>query len=415
MKEKSRIKLAALILIVGFVGWVLVNGLSLGTYKIVPVKEAMRYGLDLTGGVYVVLEAQESETDPVTEEKINRAIATIRQRIDGLGVSEPIIARQGDNRIRISIPDIQDQQEALELIGKTAQLEFIGPDDEVVITGAHVIESNAVYQTNSLGAQEAVVSLKLNEEGTALFAQATQKFLNQVIEIKLDGDVISEPMVSAVITNGEAVIQGMGTIEQAGNLAMLIKAGALPVQLDPVEIRTIGPTLGQDSFEKSILGGLIGIFLVLAFMLLYYRAPGFVACIALSIYILLFLLSSAMLGYTLTLPGIAGIILSVGMAVDANVIIFERIKEELRLGKSLLASVDAGFKLGLSAIVDANVTTLIAAGVLFAMGTGSVRGFAVTLMLGIAWSLFTSLFLTKRILKTLINASLINNKKMYGA
>ncbi|QSX08778.1 protein translocase subunit SecD [Alkalibacter rhizosphaerae] len=415
MKGKNRIKLTVLILIVAFVGWVLVNGLSLGNYKVIPVKDALNYGLDLTGGVYVVLEAQETEGDPVTDEKINRAIATIRQRIDALGVSEPVIARQGDDRIRISIPDIQDQQEALELIGKTAQLEFITPDEEVVITGAHVVESNAVYQNNSMGVQQAVVSLKLNAEGTEAFAEATQEFLNQVIEIKLDGEVISSPVVGAVISNGEAVIEGMGSIEEAGNLAMLIKAGALPVALDPVEIRTIGPTLGQDSFSKSLLGGLIGIALVLAFMLLYYRAPGFVACIALSIYILLFLLSSAALGYTLTLPGIAGIILSIGMAVDANVIIFERVKEELKLGKSLLAAVDAGFKRGFTTIVDANVTTLIAGVVLFAMGSGSVRGFAVTLMLGIGWSLFTSMFLTKRILKTFINASLINNRKMYGA
>lgn len=415
MKGKNRIKLAVLLLVVGFFGWIMVNGLSVGNYRVIPVGEALNYGLDLTGGVYVVLEAQETEGDPVTDEKINRAIATIRQRIDALGVSEPVIAKQGDNRIRISIPDIQDQQEALELIGKTAQLEFITPDNEVVITGAHVLESDAVYQTNSLGAREAVVSLKLNEEGTAAFAKATQTYLNQIIEIKLDGEAISTPVVSAVITNGEAVIQGMASIEEAGNLAMLIKAGALPVTLDPVEIRTIGPTLGQDSFDKALLGGLIGVSLVLAFMLLYYRAPGFVACIALSIYLLLFMLSSALLGYTLTLPGIAGIILSVGMAVDANVIIFERIKEELKKGKSLLASVDAGFSQGIVAIIDANVTTLIAGGVLFAMGSGSVRGFAVTLMLGIAWSMITSIFVTKRILKTLINASLINNKKMYGA
>lgn len=415
MKGKNRIKLTALILIVGFVGWVLINGLSLGNYKIIPVKDALNYGLDLTGGVYVVLEAQETQDDPVTDEKINRAIATIRQRIDALGVSEPVIARQGENRIRVSIPDIQDQQEALELIGKTAQLEFISPDGDVVITGAHVEESNAVYQNNSLGLQEPMVSLKLNEEGAEAFAAATAQYLGQVIEIRLDGEIISQPVVNSVISDGEAVIQGMESIDEAGNLAMLIKAGALPVTLEPVEIRTIGPTLGQNSFDKGLLGGLIGIILVLAFMLLIYRAPGFVACIGLSIYILLFLLSSTMLGYTLTLPGIAGIILSIGMAVDANVIIFERIREELRLGKSLLASVDAGFKRGFTTIVDANVTTLIAGVVLFALGSGSVRGFAVTLILGIFWSLVTSLFLTKRILRTFIHASLISNKKMYGA
>ncbi|WP_207740718.1 protein translocase subunit SecD [Alkalibacter mobilis] len=415
MELKNRVKLSAILVIILIIGWILINGMSLGNYKIIPVKDAINYGLDLTGGVYVVLEAEETETDPITDEKINRAIATIRQRIDALGVSEPVIARQGDTRIRISIPNISDQQEALELIGKTAQLEFVGPDGETVITGEHVMDSTAVYQNNSMGIQEAVVSLKLNEEGTQAFAQATQEFLNQVIEIKLDGEVISAPVVNAVITDGQAVIQGMGDIDEAGNLAMLIKGGALPVQLDAVEIRTIGPTLGQDSFDKSLLGGMIGVALVFAFMFLYYRAPGFVSTIALSIYIILFMLSSVAIGYTLTLPGIAGIILSIGMAVDANVIIFERIREELKLGKSVLASVDAGFKRGFTTIIDSNVTTLIAGVVLFTLGSGSVRGFAVTLMLGIILSLFTSFVLTKRILKTFINASILNNKKMYGA
>ncbi|SHE27025.1 protein translocase subunit SecD [Alkalibacter saccharofermentans] len=415
MKSKSRIKLAVLLLLVISAGWVLLNGLSIGTYRVLPVKEAINYGLDLTGGVYVVLEAQDSEDDPVTDDKINRAIATIRQRIDGLGVSEPVIARQGDKRIRVSIPDIQDQQQALEIIGKTAQLEFLSPEGEVVITGAHVEDSNAIYQTNNLGIEEAVVSLKLNSEGTQAFAQATEEYLGQVIEIRLDGEVISAPVVNSVISDGEAVIQGMRNIEEAGNLAMLIRAGALPVQLDPVEIRSIGPTLGQDSFDKSVMGGMIGIALVLAFMLLYYRAPGFVACVSLGIYILLFLLTAALIGFTLTLPGIAGIILSIGMAVDANVIIFERIREELRLGKSLMPALDAGFRRGFTTIIDSNVTTLIAGVVLFALGSGSVRGFAVTLMIGIGLSLFTTLLITKRILKLFINTSLVNNKKMYGA
>ncbi|HAE63175.1 MAG TPA: protein translocase subunit SecD [Eubacteriaceae bacterium] len=415
MKSKSRIKFAVLLLIVISAGWILMNGLSIGTYRVLPVKEAINYGLDLTGGVYVVLEAQESEEDPITDDKINRAIATIRQRIDALGVSEPVIARQGDERIRVSLPNIQDQQEALEIIGKTAQLEFLDPEGEVVITGAHVVDSSAIYQTNNLGIEEAVVSLELNDEGTEAFAKATEEHLGQVIEIRLDGEVISAPVVNSVISDGQAVIQGMSNIDEAGNLAVLIKAGALPVQLDPVEIRSIGPTLGQDSFDKSLMGGMIGISLVLAFMFLYYKAPGFVACISLGIYVLLFLLSSALIGYTLTLPGIAGIILSIGMAVDANIIIFERIREELKIGKSLLPSLEAGFRRGFTTIIDSNVTTLIAGVVLFVLGSGSVRGFAVTLMLGIALSLFTTLLLTKRILKLFINTSLINNKKMYGA
>ncbi|NTW72322.1 MAG: protein translocase subunit SecD [Eubacteriaceae bacterium] len=415
MKNKNRIKFSAILLLIILSGYILLNGISIGQYKLIPVKEAMNYGLDLTGGVYVVLEAKDSKTDPLTDEKMNRAMATIRQRIDSLGVSEPVITKQGTNRIRVSLPDVQNQQDALDIIGKTAQLEFIDPDGNVVITGAQVKDSNAVYETDSLGSKEAVVSLELNDQGAKAFAEATQKYLNQIIEIKLDGEVISAPTVNAVIADGKAVIQGMSDIDEAGKLATLIKAGALPVELTPVETRTIGPTLGQDSFNKSLFGGMIGIALVLAFMLLYYRAPGFIADLALIIYLLLFLLIASVIGITLTLPGIAGIILSVGMAVDANVIIFERIKEELRLGKSLLASIDTGFKRAFSTIFDSNITTIIAGLVLFAMGSGSVRGFAVTLILGIILSMFTSLIITKQVLKIFVNASFITNKKMYGA
>jgi len=396
-------------------GVLMVNGLSIGKYEVLPVSNALKYGLDLTGGVYVVLEAQDTADDPISDDKIDRSIATIRQRIDNLGVSEPVIARQGTNRIRVSIPDIQDQDEALDLIGKTAQLEFIDPNGEVVLTGAHVEESNAVYQTSDTNQKLAVVTLKLNAEGTEAFAKATKEFINQTIEIQLDGEVISSPNVESEITGGEAVITGMADLEEAGNLAMLVRAGALPVQLEPVEIRTVGPTLGQNSLDKSIVGGLIGIGLVFAFLLLYYKVPGFIACLALTIYILLNFLAMTLIGITITLPGIAGMILSVGMAVDANVIIFERIKEELKLGKSLMASIDAGFKRAFSSIVDGNSTTIIAGVVLFALGSGTVRGFATNLILGVAISMFTSLIITKRLLKLFAKTEMIKNNKLYGA
>ena len=343
-KSKSTIGFVLILAIIASVSFTMINGLQIGIYQILPVKDIVNYGLDLTGGVYVVLEAKEAEGDPVTDQKINRAIAIIQERIDGLGVSEPIIAKQGENRIRVSIPDMQDQKEALDVIGKTAQLEFVGPDGQVVLTGERVKESNAVYQTDEAGARSAVVTLKFNETGTKDFAEATAKYINQVIEIKLDGEVISAPQVQTVITGGEAVITGMANIEEAGNLSTLIQAGALPVELEPVEVRTVGPTLGQDSLEKSIIGGAIGISLVFAFMLFYYRVPGFIADLALIVYVLLNFLVYSLIGVTITLPGVAGIILSIGMAVDANVIIFERIKEELRIGKSIGAAIDSGFK-----------------------------------------------------------------------
>ncbi|MPW24561.1 protein translocase subunit SecD [Alkalibaculum sp. M08DMB] len=415
MKLKNALIFCMVLTLIFASGLVMFNGLSIGKYEVVPISEAINYGLDLTGGVYVVLEAQDSPDDPVTDEKIDRAIATIRERIDNLGVSEPIIARQGNDRIRVSIPNIQDQSEALQLIGKTAQLEFVDPNGEIVLTGAHVDQSNAVYQTDDFNRQTAVVTLKLNQEGSDAFAEATKEFINQVIEIRLDNEVISAPNVQTEITDGEAVITGMANLEEAGNLAMLIRAGALPVQLEPIEITTVGPSLGQDSLDKSILGGIIGISLVLAFILLYYRVPGLIACLALIIYILLNFLVFTLIGVTITLPGIAGIILSVGMAVDANVIIFERIKEELKLGKSLMASIDAGFKRAITAIIDGNITTIIAGVVLFALGSGTVRGFAVTLMIGVVISMFTSLTITKRLLKLFASTQFIKNNKFYGA
>ena len=414
-RSRSTIGFILVLVVMAFVSFVMINGLQIGIYQILPIKETVNYGLDLTGGVYVVLEAKETKGDPITDEKINRAVAIIQERIDGLGVSEPIIAKQGENRIRVSIPDMQDQKEALDVIGKTAQLEFVGPDGEVILTGEQVQESNAVYQTDETSARSPVVTLKFNKKGTEAFADATAKYINQIIEIKLDGEAISSPQVQTVITGGEAIITGMADIEEAGNLATLIQAGALPVELEPVEVRTVGPTLGQDSLDKSIIGGAIGISLVLAFMLIYYRMPGFIADLALIIYVLLNFLVYALIGVTITLPGVAGIILSIGMAVDANVIIFERIKEELRIGKSLGAAIDSGFKEAFSSIFDGNVTVIIAGVVLFALGSGTVKGFAVTLLIGTAISMFTALTITRHLLKMFVNTGIAKNTKLYGA
>lgn len=415
MKSKNILVFCLVLIVVLAAGFAMFNGVSFGRYELMPVSEAINYGLDLTGGVYVVLEAKDTPDDPVNDEKIDRAIATIRERIDSLGVSEPVIAKQGQKRIRVSLPNITDQDEALDLIGKTAQLEFVSPDGEVILTGENVEESNAVYQTSNAGAQEPVVTLKFDKEGTEKFAEATQKYLNQIIDIKLDDKIISSPRVEVVISDGDAVINGQADLEEAGRLATLIKAGALPVQLEPVETRGVGATLGQGSLEKSVFAAMVGIGLILLFMLFYYRVPGFIADIALIIYILIMFLIIAGIGVTLTLPGIAGIILSIGMAVDANVIIFERIKEELKLGKSLLSAVDAGFSRAFSTIIDSNLTTVIAGVVLFFLGSGSVRGFAVTLIIGIAVSMFTALVITRFLLKTFVKTQLIKNHKLYGA
>lgn len=415
MNAKYTIIFILILAIIGMGVFVEINGLSLGNYDVVPIKEGINYGLDLRGGTYVVLEAKDTPNDPVNDEKMARAIATIRQRVDALGVAEASVAKQGTKRIRVSIPDIQDQEKALEIIGKTARLEFIGPDEKVILTGGQVVDSKGVYQSNETGAEQPVVTLKFNSEGTKAFAEATEKFINQPISIVLDGQVISAPHVQNAITTGEAVITGQQSLEEAGNLATLIRAGALPVNLEPVEIRSVGPTLGQDTLSRSIKAASIGILLVFLFMIIYYRLPGVIASIALVAYMILFFGTLVTINTTLTLPGIAGLILSIGMAVDANVIIFERIKEELKLGKTIRSSIDSGFSNALSSILDGNITTMIAGIVLFFFGTGPIKGFAVTLMIGIVISMITALFITKYLMRLVVKMNLFTSTKLYGA
>lgn len=414
MKAKNLIVFLAIILLISFFAYIAVYGLNIGKYEILPVKKLIRLGLDLRGGATVLLEAKDNANDPVNEEKMERAIATIRQRIDSLGVTEPVIVRQGSRRIEVQMPEIQDPQRAIELIGQTAQLEFREENGNVVLTGNDIKKAIADYSGNDGFGQQPIVALELTSEGAKKFADATSRNVKKIIGIYLDNEPISLPTVQNVIPDGRAQITGSKTIEEAADLATLIRAGALPVELEIMSVTAVGPQLGADSFEKSIAAGQIGILLVLVFMLLYYRVPGLVANIALILYMLIDLTVLASIKATLTLPGIAGIILSVGMAVDANVIIFERIKEELRLGKTLRAAIDSGFRRAFLTIFDSNITTLIAALVLFYFGTGPIKGFAVTLSIGILSSMFTAIVVTRYILKLLVGGNLIKNTKLFG-
>jgi len=425
MNLKRTVIFTVVVLIIGLSAYILSYGASMGSYDVIPVRDAIKYGLDLRGGVYVVLEAKPREGVVVSDEMLSRAVATIRNRVDALGVSEPVIARQGENRIRIELPDITDSQSAVEMIGKTAQLRFLGPDGEVVLTGDNVRNAEAVYQTEPSGFKEPVVALELDSEGAKSFADVTGVIMEiedvpgyqpeRSISIVLDEEVISAPEVQAHITDGKAVINGMPSIEAAAELATLIKAGALPVDMEAVEIRTVGPTLGANSLERSVRAGFIGIMLVMVFMALYYRLPGLVASLSLVIYIMIVLLVLVSINAALTLPGIAGLLLSIGMAVDANVIIFERLKEELRNGKSLRPAIDAGFKRAFRTILDSNVTTLIAAAVLFYLGAGPIQGFAVTLTIGILTSMFTAIVITRMLLKLVVGMNITRNTKLFGA
>lgn len=376
-----------------------------------PLALSIKQGLDLQGGTHVVLEAVETPEAPVNDDALNRVVAIIERRVNELGLTEPLIQRQGARRIIVELPGIKDPDAAIAMLGKTAMLEFKDPTGKTVLTGKDLKDAQAQKDQ----ANRSLVGLEFSDEGADKFFKVTSANVNQQIAILLDGQVLTAPVVNEPIRGGKAVITGSRSLEEAQHLAILLRSGSLPVKMEVIENRTVGPTLGQDSKDKSAQAFVIGIAGIVLFMVLYYRLSGVVATIALLLYVLLLLGSMKLLDATLTLPGIAGIILGVGMAVDANVLIFERFKEELRAGKTLRSAIDSGFARAFATILDSNITTLFVAGVLFYMGTGPVRGFAVTLALGILISMFTAITITKFMLKTLINSGMIKNSKLFGA
>lgn len=422
MNTKKLTIFLLIVLVVALGGYVAINGITLGEYGIDSVKDSLKLGLELEGGAYVVLEAETDEVGDELNKKMQEAKSIIDQRVNGLGVTEPNIVIEGEDRIRIELPGLKNTQEAMEMIGKTAELQFIDAEDNVIVTGKHIEESEPIYiQSSTTGQNMPVVSLGFNSEGAKLFKEATERVMSKprgedrIIRIVLDGEEISAPAVNDVIANGQSTIEGDFTIEEATELSTLIRAGALPVELEEVEASIIGPTLGLTSLDKSIVAAAIGLMLIFIFMIFAYRIPGLIADISLVIYILIILLIMISIDATLTLPGIAGLILSIGMAVDANVVIFERIREEIRSGKSLRSSVDSGFKRALSTILDANITTLIAGIVLFNFGTGPIKGFAVTLIIGVIVSMITAIFITRFLLKLVIGINGTKNTKIFGA
>ncbi len=377
-----------------FLPWRLIVVLALivvSAIVVFPLKDRVRLGLDLRGGSHILLECVDTPEAPVDEDAVRRVLEIIRNRVDQLGVSEPVIARQGERRVLVQLPGIMDPQRAVDIIGKTALLEFKDEEGQTVLTGAHL--KNAQVQFDRIG--RPVVAISFDGEGAKLFAQATTANVGRHLGIYLDGKLISNPVVQEPITGGEAQITGRFTLEEAQNLAILLRAGALPVKVEVIENRSVEPTLGRDSVNAGLRAAVIGVILVLAFMVLYYGSFGLLADLALVCFVLFFFGLFIGLHATLTLPGIAGFVLTVGMAVDANVLIFERIKEEYRSGKTWRASIDAGFQKAFRTIVDANVTTLIAAVLLFSLGSGPIKGFGVTLSLGILCSMFTGVWVSR--------------------
>ncbi len=416
MKTRNIIIFLIIIAILGLSIFTALKGFKIGSYEIKPMKGLIRQGLDLKGGVYVVYEAQTDKTGKELDQLMEQVVSIFGRRVDSMGLTEPSITRESGKRVRVELPGVKNAQEAIDMIGKTAQLQFITGDGEVVITGANVVKAQATLGQGNTPE----VSLQLDKEGASKFADVTGKLVSlpnredRIIYIVLDEEVISYPAVSTKIPDGHASITGNFTIETASNLAALIRAGALPVELEEIQTSTITATLGENALDRSLQAAKIGVTLVFLFMLVCYRMPGLVASIALLIYILLVIGTMIVLKATFTLPGIAALILSVGMAVDANVIIFERMKEEIRLGKTIRASVDSGFKRAFTSIIDSNITTLISGIILYQFGTGPIKGFAVMLIVGIVASMFTAIIVTRFLLKLLIGMDLTKNTKLYG-
>lgn len=408
-----------LLFILGLVG--------LAIWATYPPRDKIKLGLDLKGGIHLVLEADTSKLESTQDLKdaVNVALEIIRNRVDQFGVSEPTITRQGNSRLIVDLAGIEDPQRAVELIGKTALLEFklvdekgdlkkalegeISPDDEILyeyvdgkprpylikketLLSGRVIKDSRV-ELDSWG--QPYIALELNSEGAGIFAQITGRHVGERLAIILDNVVQSAPVIKTRIPEGKAVIEGRFTMEEANELRIILKSGALPIPFNIIQNTTIGPSLGRDSIQKGLFSGIVGFIGVILFMGIYYRKAGLIADMALFLNLLFLMAALAALKATLTLPGIAGIILTIGMSIDANVIIFERIREELRRERAPRSAVDTGYSRALRTILDANITTLITALILFQFGSGPIKGFATTLSIGILASLFTSIVVTR--------------------
>ena len=385
-------------------------------------EDTISKGLDLVGGSSITFKAiPEEGTDVNMDEAVEKAINIMRKRLDGMNQNEATVSKVGTDSIRIEIPGVTNPEDAVKTLGSTAKLVFQDSDGNVVVEGKDVKSAQAIYgqlNQNSVGS-EWYVSLEFNEAARAAFADATERMAakkadgTNYIAIKLDEDTISRPSVEQRIDDTNCVISGSFDEAGAKELATLISSGQLPVAFEEKELRSVGASLGSDALRSSLVAGLIGVILVMVYMILLYRLPGFVSCLALVAYTAIFGVVLAATKITLSLPGIAGIILTVGMAVDSNVVIYERIKEELRTGKTLRASVQSGFNRAFTAILDANVTTLIASVVLWNFGTGSVQGFAKTLFIGVVISLFTALVVTRVLLNAFVAFKV--SPKLFGA
>ena len=418
MSQSFKRVLAGLVLIITFFAWY-VSIFGIGSMN--SAKDALKYGLDINGGVYVVMEAQTDLEGEELRSLMEQTRAVIDNRVNQMGVAESSVTIEGSDRIRVEIPGAEDADEAIKAVGKTAQLKFVLADGSLVVDGSHVKDAQIATDGSHYK-----IELEFDSEGASLFEEGTRTALNKTvtpsiegmtadqIAIVLDDEIIVHPNVQQVISGGQCEVTGGYTKEEASTTAALIRGGALPVDLVEVQSSVQAASIGADALDKSIIAGAIGIGIIFILMIVFYGLLGLVADIALMLYIAMFIWSMSLFNVVLTLPGIAALILSIGMAVDANVIIFARIKEEICAGKSIRVSVQAGFKNALSTVLDAQITTLIAAVVLYEVGTTSVKGFALTLMIGIIISIFTAVIITQLFISLLAESKKFSKNKYFG-
>ncbi|MDU5199027.1 MAG: preprotein translocase subunit SecD [Veillonella sp.] len=350
--------------------------IGLFAYFIQPLAGSLKQGLDLQGGTHIVLEAEDSATGTADNDAVERAKQILERRINEMGLSEPLVQREGARRIIIELPGVKDPDEAIKRIGKTAVLEFKNDQGQTVMTGDDLKDAKEELGQN----KQPLVAIELSDEGAKKFADLTSKNIGRRIAITLDGKELTNPVVQQAITGGKATISGSQSLEEAKDLAILLRSGALPVKINVLEVRTVGPSLGQDSKDKSVVAFSAGIAMIMIFLVI-----------------------------------IAGIILSMGVAVDANILIFERFKEEVFSGKSMRVAMEAGFSRALATITDANVSVIITAGILTILGSGPVKGFAISLGVGVVVSMFTAITVSHFLLRLLIDCNFTNHPFWFGA
>lgn len=406
--KKSKAAVILAVILAAFVGLayyasIILSSTGIGEDMSIPL------GLDLSGGVSITYQVVDENP---SAEDMSDTIYKLQKRVDSYS-TEASVYQVGDDRITVEIPGVQDANQILEDLGNPGSLEFQMPDGTVFMTGDMVADAQAATQTDTYGNKEYVVALKLTDEGAKIFGEVTSENIGKNLPIVYDGETISYPRVQTAITGGEAQITGMADFEEAETLATQIRIGSLSLQLSELESSVVGAQLGSQAISTSLKAGAIGLAIVMVFMIIMYAVPGIAASLALAIYTTLVIATLYLFDITLTLPGIAGIILGIGMAVDANVIVFARVREEIATGKSVQTSMKIGFQKAMSAILDGNITTLIASVVLMALGSGTVKGFAYTLMIGIILSLFTAMVVTRFILYSLYALGL-KSEKLYG-